>query len=30
MIHDMTTGSPVKHLIRFAVPILLGTLFQQL
>lgn len=30
MINDMTTGSPVKHLIRFAVPILLGNLFQQL
>lgn len=29
MINDMTTGSPVKHLIRFAVPILLGNLFQQ-
>ena len=30
MVSDMTTGSPVKHLIRFAVPILLGNLFQQL
>ena len=30
MINDMTAGSPVKHLIRFAVPILLGNLFQQL
>ncbi|MBD5155328.1 MAG: MATE family efflux transporter [Oscillibacter sp.] len=29
MVSDMTTGSPVKHLIRFAVPILLGNLFQQ-
>lgn len=30
MVNDMTAGSPVKHLIRFAVPILLGNLFQQL
>lgn len=30
MTNDMTTGSPVKHLIRFALPILLGNLFQQL
>ena len=29
MVSDMTTGSPVRHLIRFAVPILLGNLFQQ-
>lgn len=26
----MTSGSPVRHLIRFALPILLGNLFQQL
>lgn len=30
MTNDMTTGSPVKLLLRFAVPILLGNLFQQL
>ena len=27
---DMTQGSVVGHLIRFAVPLLLGNLFQQL
>lgn len=27
---DMTSGSPVKHIIRFALPLLLGNLFQQL
>ena len=26
---DMTTGSPGKHILRFAVPLLLGNLFQQ-
>ena len=26
---DMTTGSPVKHLILFALPALIGNLFQQ-
>ena len=26
---DMTTGSPAKHVLRFAVPLLLGNLFQQ-
>ena len=25
----MTTGSPAKHILRFAVPLLLGNLFQQ-
>lgn len=30
MVNDMTSGSPVRHLIRFALPILLGVLFQQL
>ena len=27
---DMTQGSVVGHLVRFAVPLLLGNLFQQL
>ena len=27
---DMTEGSVVGHLVRFAVPLLLGNLFQQL
>lgn len=27
--NDMTTGSPVKIIVRFAVPLLVGTLFQQ-
>ena len=27
---DMTTGNAVKHIIRFAFPLLLGNLFQQL
>ena len=27
---DMTEGSIVKHLIRFAIPLLIGNLFQQL
>ncbi len=26
---DMTTGSPARHVLRFAVPLLLGNLFQQ-
>lgn len=26
---DMTTGSPAKHILRFAIPLLLGNLFQQ-
>lgn len=29
-ITDMTTGSPVKHILKFALPLLLGNLFQQL
>ncbi|MBR6173264.1 MAG: MATE family efflux transporter [Eubacterium sp.] len=28
-INNMTTGSPAKHILRFAVPLLLGNLFQQ-
>ncbi len=27
---DMTNGSPAKHIIKFALPLLLGNLFQQL
>ncbi len=27
---DMTTGSPMKHIIRFTIPLLIGNLFQQL
>ena len=27
---DMTEGSIVRHLITFAIPLLLGNLFQQL
>lgn len=27
---DMTTGSPVKHILKFALPLLIGNLFQQL
>lgn len=30
MEHDMTTGSPAKHLLFFAIPVFLGSLFQQL
>lgn len=26
---DMTKGSPAKLLVRFAVPLLIGNLFQQ-
>lgn len=29
-ITDMTTGSPVKHILTFALPLLVGNLFQQL
>ena len=29
MAKDMTTGSPTKHIIGFAVPIFLGSIFQQ-
>lgn len=28
-ITDMTTGSPLKHILTFAVPLLIGNLFQQ-
>lgn len=27
---DMTTGSPIKHILMFALPLLVGNLFQQL
>ena len=27
---DMTTGSPAKHILKFALPLLIGNLFQQL
>ena len=29
-VRDMTQGSPVKHIIAFAVPMLLGNMFQQM
>ena len=29
-ITDMTTGSSVKHILKFALPLLIGNLFQQL
>lgn len=29
-ITDMTTGSPAKHILKFAFPLLIGNLFQQL
>ena len=29
-ITDMTFGSPSKHILIFAVPLLIGNLFQQL
>ena len=27
---DMTVGSPMGHIIRFSLPLLIGNLFQQL
>lgn len=30
MVRDMTKGSPVRHLLLFALPLLLGNVFQQL
>ena len=30
MTKDMTTGSPMKNIIRFCFPLMLGQLFQQL
>jgi hypothetical protein len=29
MAKDMTSGSPVKHILGFAVPVFLGSIFQQ-
>ena len=26
---DMTTGSPIKHILKFALPLIVGNLFQQ-
>ena len=28
-IHDMTTGSPVKLIVQFMIPMFLGNIFQQ-
>ena len=30
MIKDMTEGSPLKHIIWFSIPLLIGNIFQQL
>lgn len=30
MITDMTKGSPLKHILLFSVPLLIGNVFQQL
>ena len=30
MIKDMTVGSPLKLIITFAIPVLIGNVFQQL
>lgn len=30
MITDMTTGNPLKHIILFSIPLLIGNVFQQL
>lgn len=30
MTKDMTVGSPLRHILSFAIPVLLGNLFQQL
>lgn len=30
MTHDMTKGNPLKHIIAFSIPLLIGNLFQQL
>lgn len=29
VIRDMTTGNPLKHLLMFAIPLLIGNIFQQ-
>lgn len=30
MITDMTTGNPLKHILLFSIPLLIGNIFQQL
>ena len=30
MITDMTKGDPLKHILVFSVPLLIGNIFQQL
>ena len=30
MIQDMTVGNPTKLIVKFALPLLIGNLFQQL
>ena len=30
MVHDMTAGSPAKLILKFSLPFLFGSLFQQL
>ena len=30
MITDMTKGSPLRHILMFSVPLLIGNIFQQL
>ena len=30
MITDMTKGNPLKHILLFSVPLLIGNIFQQL
>ena len=30
MITDTTTGNPLKHIILFSIPLLIGNIFQQL
>ena len=29
-ITDMTTGSPIKHILKFALPLVVGNIYQQL
>ena len=30
IINDMTIGSPMRHIINFSIPMLIGNIFQQL
>ena len=30
MTHDMTTGSPMRLIVMFTIPLLIGNVFQQL